>query len=91
MLLQCPQRGVRLLAGKRSALWIVPRAIAGARGEAETGDGYADLEAGGGTGAPLGRMFFVTVVVVFPGANFWENDSSVTQGGRLAGSVLAGV
>lgn len=46
---------------------------------------------GDGTGAPLGRMCFVTVVVDFPGANFWENESSVTQGGRLAGSVLAGM
>lgn len=48
-------------------------------------------EAGGvGTGAPRGRICLVTVVVLFPGANFWEKESSVIQGGRLEGSAWLG-
>lgn len=88
MLLQCPQSGVRLLAGQRSALWIVPRAIAGAWIDAGIEGGGAE---DGGIGAPFGRMCLVTVVVLFPGANFWEKESSVTQGGRLAGSMWLGI
>lgn len=100
MLLQDPQRGVRLPAANLSALWATPLATGekgaglgvtgaglGAAGEAGEGLGmYA-----GGRGAAWGSgCTFMVVVVILLGSNLSAKLVSDTQGGLLEEAGPAG-